>query len=83
MATHSSILAWEIPQTEKPGSYCPWGHKESYRTEQLTLSLRLDIRRNSLVVQWLGLHTFTAGGLPLILDGELRNHKLCSTTKKK
>ena len=23
MATHSSILAWEIPQTEEPGS--PWG----------------------------------------------------------
>ena len=33
MATHSSILAWEIPWTEKPGSYSPWGHKESYRTE--------------------------------------------------
>ena len=25
MATHSSILAWEIP--------CPWGHKESDTTE--------------------------------------------------
>ena len=23
MTTHSSILAWEIPQTEEPGS--PWG----------------------------------------------------------
>ena len=28
MATHSSILAWEIPWTDKPGSYSPWGHKE-------------------------------------------------------
>ena len=28
MATHSSILAWEIP--------CPWGHKESGTTEQLS-----------------------------------------------
>ena len=28
MATHSSILAWEIPWTEEPGGlYCPWGHK--------------------------------------------------------
>ena len=30
MATHSSILAWKIPWTEKPGS--PWGHKESINT---------------------------------------------------
>ena len=29
MATHSSILAWELPWTEKPGSYNSWGHKES------------------------------------------------------
>ena len=27
MATHSSILAWEIPWTEKPGGLTPWGHK--------------------------------------------------------
>jgi len=25
MATHSNILAWEIPWTEDPGSYSPWG----------------------------------------------------------
>ena len=29
MATHSSILAWEISRTEKPNGYTPWGHKES------------------------------------------------------
>ena len=29
MATHSSILAWKIPQTEEPGGlYSPRGHKE-------------------------------------------------------
>ena len=28
MATHSSILAWEILGTEEPGGYSPWGHKE-------------------------------------------------------
>ena len=28
MATNSSILAWKIPLTEKPG-YSPWGCKES------------------------------------------------------
>ena len=27
MATHSSMLAWEIPWTEDPGSYSPRGHK--------------------------------------------------------
>ena len=27
MAVHSSILAWEIPWTGKPGGYHPWGHK--------------------------------------------------------
>ena len=33
MATHSSILAWIIPLTEKPGGHSPWGHKESDTTE--------------------------------------------------
>ena len=34
MATHSSILAWEIPWTEEPGRlHSPWGHKESDVTE--------------------------------------------------
>ena len=31
----------KIPWTEEPGSYSPWGHKESEMTEQLTLSLSL------------------------------------------
>ena len=25
IATHSSVLAWEIPWTEEPGGYRPWG----------------------------------------------------------
>ena len=33
MATHSSILAWEIPRTEEPAS--PWGQKQSDPTELL------------------------------------------------
>ena len=42
MGTYSSILAWRIPWTEEPGGlYSPWDHKESDRTEQLTLSLSL------------------------------------------
>ena len=28
MATHSSILAWEIPWSEEPGGYSTWDHKE-------------------------------------------------------
>ena len=28
MATHSGILAWEIPWTEGPGGCGPWGSKE-------------------------------------------------------
>ena len=26
MATHSSTLAWEIPQQRSPVGYSPWGH---------------------------------------------------------
>ena len=34
MATHSIILAWEIPRIEEPGRlYSPWGHKELDTTE--------------------------------------------------
>ena len=33
MATHSSILAWEIPWTEDPGSYSPLSQAESDTTE--------------------------------------------------
>jgi len=36
MATHSSILAWEIPGTEEPSSPC--GHKELDMTEQACTS---------------------------------------------
>ena len=33
MATHSRILAWEIPQTEEPVATVHGGHKESDTTE--------------------------------------------------
>ena len=35
MATHSSILAWEIPWTEGPGGLQSMGNKEPNRTEPL------------------------------------------------
>ena len=36
MATHSSILAWEIPWTKEPGGLQSVGRKELDTTEQLT-----------------------------------------------
>ena len=37
MATHSSILAWRIPQTEESGRlHSPCGRKELDMSEQLT-----------------------------------------------
>ena len=33
MATHSSVLAWEISWTEEPGGLQSRGHKESDTTE--------------------------------------------------
>ena len=45
MATHSSILAWRIPWTEKPGRlYGPWGCKKSDKTEWITISWILRIQ---------------------------------------
>ena len=41
MATHSSILAREIPWTEGLGRHSPWGPKELDTTKQLKLSLKL------------------------------------------
>ena len=35
MATHSSILAWEVPWTEEPGGLLSTGHKESDITWRL------------------------------------------------
>ena len=32
MGTHSSVLAWRVPQTEEPGGYSPWGHTELVAT---------------------------------------------------
>ena len=40
MATHSNILAWRIPWTEKLGELLSTGSKESDITEQLTHTLK-------------------------------------------
>ena len=39
MATHSNILAWDIPWTEEPGGLQSTGPKELDTTEQLTALL--------------------------------------------
>ena len=33
MATHSSVLAWRIPETGEPGGCRLWGHTQSDTTE--------------------------------------------------
>ena len=37
MATHFSILSWEIPGTEEPGGLQSMGHKEPDTTEGLSI----------------------------------------------
>ena len=49
MATHSSILVWEIPWTEEPGRLQSMG-SQSDRTEQLTFSLSLSSLKKEQVV---------------------------------
>ena len=40
MATHSRVLAWEIPWTEDPGELQSWGREESDTAEQLSMHTR-------------------------------------------
>ena len=57
MATHSSILAWEIPWTEKPGGLQSMGSQESDITEQLKFwPLSLLYIRTSF---WVNLSSFS------------------------
>ena len=43
MATHSSILAWKIPWTEKPGRLQFMGSQSQTRLSDFTLFVCLDI----------------------------------------
>ena len=49
MATHSSILAWKIPWTEKTGGYSPWGGKQLDMTEHTCTKCQVseDTRRKT------------------------------------
>ena len=44
MANRYNILVWEIPWTEEPGGYSPWGHKELDVTEHMLLTTIKGIR---------------------------------------
>ena len=43
MATHSSILAWEIPWTEEPGGLQSMESQELGMTEQLTFTFHFHL----------------------------------------
>ena len=40
MANRYNILVWEIPWTEEPGGYSPWGCKELETTEGTCMLLQ-------------------------------------------
>ena len=45
-AMHSSLLAWRIPWTEKPGGLESMGSQESDTTQRLNHHRRVDLNRN-------------------------------------
>ena len=47
-ATHSRVLAWEIPRTEEPGGLQPRGHEESDTTEQLSTHMHAKSDQSNL-----------------------------------
>ena len=55
-ATHSSMLAWEIPWTEEPGSCSPWGHRELNSTEQMGTHVTVDTAKLAAFFQFCGHH---------------------------
>ena len=81
MATHSSILAWEIPWTEEPsGLYSPWGRKESAASEQLTCphhtNIYIRVYQSSLICVFQIISNVGHTQLPTWLT--LTKHLLCA-----
>ena len=50
MVTHSTILAWKIPQRSLAG-YSPWGYKESDTTERLTFSVPFTLKKAYMTIK--------------------------------
>ena len=75
MATHSGILAWKIPSTQKPG-YSQWDCKELDLTERRSTHTAL----RSLQVHWrCGVFKCTGGSssLDVMVTLEMQNSVFC------
>ena len=59
MATHSSMLAWEIPWTEEPGGHSPQDTKELDTIERLNSNNEV----HSLVCELVSEHSIVIGRL--------------------
>ena len=89
MVTHSNILAWRIPWTEKSlVGYNPWGHKESDTTERLSLIhsikgkiFHTQIRRHNTVRMAI-LYTNWTDSIQFLPKSQLASlHKLTTDSK--
>ena len=84
MATHSSILAWEIPWTEEPGRLQSMGSQKD-TTERLTLSLFQSVKAT-----WWTIPPYTLSPVfgsfaqlccpPYLRDSDLANQSLGDST---
>ena len=69
MATHSSILAWRIPGTEKPGGLLSIGlHRVGHNCSNLACmhALEKEMAAHSSILAWRIPGTEEPGGLPSI-----------------
>ena len=60
MATHSSIIPWEIPWTEEPAGYGPWGSlrvEHDLATKQQQSSQRPDDVHSLFIISPLQMRT--------------------------
>ena len=84
MATHSSILAWRIPQTGKPGRYSPWDSKQSGMTQQMNHHYGLTSVYQTQSCNWASCHSHLGRTKSLTIkafsfgrqDGSFTNHYL-------
>ena len=72
MATHSSILAWEIPWTEEPGGLRSTGGKELDTTERLNNSTHIGTH------PWLFHVTFLSKFYLILLCFLALAHSICN-----
>ena len=81
-ATHSSILAWEIPWTEELVGYSPWGHKRIRHNLEMKQRQQLEKRRNASFTFSLKFSTFIYLESPLstsstyLIDSIKKKHTL-------